>query len=169
MLCGCQALWLPSKHACLTRLAQPLNSSRLASDHHVLSQTKPYETKTVPRHSVHLIIIPRNGAAYGNDQSRSFHSPAAADYLDHQSLGVFRVRVAKRAIFISSDGLTPSDTENLIRQYQDAPQHRARGPFYPSIANRAYHREVKDAPGALKAWNVRLEACMSEVDSERLA
>ena len=91
----------------------------LSLRYHVLSQTKPYETKTVPGQSVHLIISPRNGTAYGDDQSPSFNSPAAADYLDHQSLGVFRVRVAMRAIFISSDGLTPSDTENLIRQYQD--------------------------------------------------
>jgi hypothetical protein len=37
------------------------------------------------------------------------------------------------------------------------------------MANRAYHRDVKDAPGALNAWNVRIEACMGEVDSERLA
>jgi hypothetical protein len=156
--------------ACLSYEASPTPEfSRLASDHHVLSQTKPSETKTVPSHSVHLIIIPCNGAAHGNDQSRSFHGPAAADYLDHQSLGVFRVRVAKRAIFISSDGLTPSDTENLIRQYQDAPRYRACGPYYPSMASRAYHRDVTDAPGALKAWNMRLEACMGEVDSERLA
>ena len=54
-----------------------LRSTRFVSD-------ELYETKTVPRHSVHLIIIPCNSAAYCKDQSLPFHSPAAADYLDHQ-------------------------------------------------------------------------------------